>query len=120
MDQSKRIEILKEMAIKVNEGSSLSYVIKMYNKKHPGKYPIDGLEATVNDFGIRLAKNPKEAIEYDTIVTCYVGEQDPTLGLNEIHDISSHYKTLLTRIRQLPKAERLKYNSWEELEKIRG
>lgn len=84
-----RYKLIQEIARHVNaDANNLNFLISTYNLKYPG------LNATVDDFSIRVAKTPEEACTIG--VTIIIPKVDEKLSVVQTTFTIPYYQKLLT------------------------
>lgn len=111
-----REKLIKEIATKEDVGTTLNWLISIYNER------FNDLKATVDDFGIRLAKTPEEACYISTIITC--SKFETTMDEVNVKEKAKYYDFLLKEgfnknLKEL-KPKNLNVLSWNDLEKLTG
>lgn len=112
MKKEYREKLIKEIARKVDVDMCLDYLITRYNEE------FQDLNATKDEFGIRLAKTPEEACYISTIITIPKSEMD--MSESDIKEKAKYYDSLIEKAFKdkydFMKPDKLgNIKSWDEL-----
>lgn len=108
-----RNKLIKEIANKVDVECDLNYLISVYNKEYTD------LNATSDEFGVRLANSPEEAVYRFVIIT--IPKSGQTMTDNEISFKAKEYNKLLDKLlkdENMSKPYNIGKYSWNDLQNI--